>query len=191
MVKVAEKIAHRSHEAENSAEKPDHEAERQREVLRENLERAEREHKQRTSETEVLAEAKQLAHEKEEPHHNVQPTSPAERRRGPITKKQLDNGFKMQMAQAQSHMSPAGRVFSKFIHLRPVEVVSDIASSTIARPNALLSGSIAAFGFVTILYFTAKYYGFSLSGFETIGAFVLGWIIGILYDYFAVMIRGR
>jgi len=188
---VAEKIAHRSHETENSAERQDHEAEQQREVLRENLERAEREHKERASETEVLAEAKQLAHEKEEQDRSVQPTSPAERRRGPITKKQLDNSFKTQMTQAQSHMSPTGRAFSKFIHWRPVEVASDIASSTIARPNALLSGSIAAFGVVTILYFTAKYYGFSLSGFETIGAFILGWIIGILYDYFAVMIRGR
>lgn len=192
MVNVAEKIAHRSHEAELSVEGPDHEAEQQREALREKLEHAEKEHRNRAPEKEILAEAKQLAHEKEEHNHKEdQPTSPAERRRGPITKKQLDNSFNAQMAQARSHMSPGSRMLSKFIHLRPVEVVSDVISSTIARPNALLSGSIAAFVVVTILYFTAKYYGFSLSGFETIGAFILGWIIGILYDYFSVMIRGH
>jgi hypothetical protein len=135
-------------------------------------------------------EVKKLAEEKEHDHSKLA-ASPAERRRGPITKKQLDNSFKSQMAQAQSHMNASARIFSKIIHSQPIEIGSDIVASTLARPNALLYGSITAFGAVTILYFVAKYYGFSLSGFETIGAFIVGWVVGILYDYFSVMIRGK
>ncbi len=163
--------------------------EKQAEVLRERLEKAEREHHERRSEEkEIVKEAEELAHDKEK---TVTAEIPAERRRGPITKKQLSYGFDSQMQQAREHMSPAGRLFSKLIHSRPVEITSDFVGSTVARPNALLCGSVFAFIAITTLYFTAKYYGFRLSGFEAIAAFIFGWIIGIIYDYFSVLIRGK
>jgi hypothetical protein len=37
----------------------------------------------------------------------------------------------------------------------------------------------------------AKHYGYRLSGFEAIGAFIAGWLVGILYDFFKVMITGK
>lgn len=171
---------------ENLREEHDRHAER----LRDRLERAEKEHKDRSSEQEVLKEAQELAQE-----HTEKPAdhtaSPAERRRGPITKKQLNGSFTSQMNHAREHMSPASRVFSRFIHAKPIEALSDFAASTIARPNALLMGSIVAFLTVTILYFVANHFGFRLSGFETIGAFIIGWTIGIVYDYASVAFRGR
>jgi hypothetical protein len=33
--------------------------------------------------------------------------------------------------------------------------------------------------------------GYPLSGFETIGAFALGWMLGIVFDFFKVMVTGR
>lgn len=165
-------------------------AERRSEAIRDELERAEQAHKEHLSEASALAEAKKLAHDKEK-NSTMHEPSPAERRRGGFTKKQLENAYDSQMKHARDQMSPSARVFSKLIHSRPVEGTSDAIGSTLARPNALLSGSITAFLTITILYFTAKYYGFQLSGFETIAAFIIGWIIGILYDYFSVMIRGK
>jgi len=166
-------------------------ANERRESIRGTLEHAEQDHKEkiRSSEHEALREAQKLA----EQHTNKEPpsVSPAEKRRGPITKKQLGNSFDTQMEHAQEQMNPGSKVFSKLLHSRPVEIVTEAASSTIARPNALLSGSICAFITITLLYFIANHYGFPLSGFETIGAFVVGWIIGILYDYFSIMIRGN
>jgi hypothetical protein len=164
-------------------------AEKQTEAIRDKLEKDEQSHIERISEQQALQEAQDLAskHEQADPPQ----VSPAEKRRGPISKKQLSNSFNSQMNHAQSQMNGGSRAFSKLLHSRPVEAVSEAASSTVARPNALLSGSICAFIAITVLYFVAKHYGFPLSGFETIAAFIFGWIVGILYDYFSVMIRGK
>ncbi len=191
---MAEQLAsHNNHEAPKDREQLDEIAHENKESMRDKLERAEREHQEKSAETtdEVLHEAKDLAESSRDKDEAARASSPAERRRGPITKKQLDNSFASQMTHTRAQMGPASRTFSKLIHAKPVEKVSDAVGSTIARPNALLSGSITAFLAVAILYLTAKHYGFQLSGFETIGAFIVGWIFGILYDYFTIMIRGH
>ena len=167
------KIAHERHEAIKNA-----------------LDREERKHEERHSASDIIAEAEKLAREST-PSTNVDKSSPAERRTGPISKKQLGASFKTQMKFVEAEMNPSERVFSKIIHSKPIEKASDTLGATVARPNALLSGSIAAFIGVTVLYFTAKYYGFQLSGFETIGTFVLGWTIGIVYDYVSLLVKGR
>jgi hypothetical protein len=167
-------IAHERHEAIKTA-----------------LEREERKHNERHSEREILAKAKELANKSDEAHKDHDKASPAERRSGPINKKQLDNSFKSQMKYAEAEMKPAERIFSKIIHNKSVEKSAEIIGSTVARPNAMLSGSIAAFIGITVLYFVSKYYGFQLSGFETIATFIIGWVAGVLYDYFSVMIRGH
>jgi len=162
----------------------------QKDHLRDKLEQDGKESSRDVDQHKALTEAQELANEtKERPV--ITPQSPAERRRGPITKQRREQSFRGHIKDAQQDMTSGERLFSKLIHTAPIEKVSDIASSTIARPNALLCGSIAAFFTITILYFTAKHYGFQLSGFEAIAAFVGGWLLGILYDYFSVMIRGK
>lgn len=83
------------------------------------------------------------------------------------------------------------RTFSKFIHNPAVEKASEVMGSTVARPNSILSGAIVAFFAVLAVYLIAKHYGYVLSGFETIGAFIVGWLVGALYDFFRVMITGK
>jgi len=166
-------------------------ATKKREKLREDLELAEKNHKARLSEQEALARAHELAKEEHDKEVDRPTASLGERRRGPISKKQLDASFQSQMSSIQNEMRPSERLISKVIHNRSIEKLSDMAASTIARPNAMLAGSIAAFIVVTVLYFVAKHYGYQLSGFETIGAFVVGWIIGIAYDYVVVALRRR
>ena len=77
------------------------------------------------------------------------------------------------------------------IHNKAIEKVSDVAGSTIARPNALLSGAICAFLLVGTLYLHARYLGYALQGSETMAAFLLGWVIGIAFDFIRAMIRGK
>ena len=120
-----------------------------------------------------------------------EPVSAAPRRRGGISKKEKEASFKKEMARVQAELSPPARAFSKFIHSKPVEKTSEVVGSTIARPNAILSGAIVAFVLVLAVYLVAKNLGYVLSGFETIGAFIVGWVIGILYDYFRIMITGK
>lgn len=99
--------------------------------------------------------------------------------------------FKHQMKAIQADMSLSRRTFSKVIHNRVIEKTSDVAASTIARPNAILAGSICAFILTLGVYVVAKSVGYRLSGFETIAAFIFGWILGIAYDYLRLLIAGK
>lgn len=117
--------------------------------------------------------------------------SPAERRTGPISKHEREASYKATMGEIQTHMSPASRTFSKIIHNKTVEKVSEVTGNTIARPNAMLSGAIGAFILTLGVYLVAKNIGFELSGFESIGAFILGWILGLGYDFIKTMVTGR
>lgn len=111
-------------------------------------------------------------------------------RRGSI-KRERDDSYQRTMAQIQSEMSAPSRTFSKVIHAKAIEKTSEVTGATIARPNAILAGAVAAFIVSLGTYLLAKHFGYRLSGFETIGAFVLGWIIGLLFDYFRIMITGK
>ena len=112
------------------------------------------------------------------------------RRHGAISKKEKNANYKRHMKRIQADMPAPQKAFSNFIHAPVVEKTSEVVGSTIARPNAILSGAVVAFIAVLGVYLVAKYYGYPLSGFETIGAFAAGWIIGLLYDFFKNMITG-
>lgn len=147
---------------------------------------------------ELLEKARHDAHEqapdsKRELEQQVvdkRQASPAERRQKP-TKKALRASYKTTMSEARTQMPLPSRSFSAFIHNPAVEKTSELVGSTIARPNAILSGSVFAFVFTLTVYLVARYYGYPLSGFETIGSFLLGWVVGIVYDFLKIMITGR
>lgn len=107
------------------------------------------------------------------------------------TKKQREASYKHTMKHIQSEMTAPARTFSKFIHHNVVEKSSEAIGSTIARPNAILAGSLTALVLVSGVYIVAKLFGYRLSGFETIGAFILGWALGLIYDYVRFMALGR
>lgn len=112
-------------------------------------------------------------------------------RRERISKAEQNKEFKQRMQSVQKDMTPGSRTFSKAIHHPVVEKTSEVVGATVARPNAILAGSLAAFVLTMAVYVVAKNVGYSLSGFETIGAFIVGWIIGLLFDYLRMMITGR
>lgn len=163
--------------------------ETERERLRENREAA----LERAQETSVEQARAEL--EKATAHEQLAPTSPEkaqpERRRGVISRKEKAASYQATMRDVQAHLTPAERAFSKVIHHPTVERVSDTVGATVARPNAILAGAITAFLVSLATLLIAKHYGYRLSGFEAIGAFAAGWLIGILYDFFRVMITGK
>ena len=152
----------------------------------ENGEKSERE-----ARAEALEEAVSVERGSAEKKGDKESKASAKRRHGVVSKKERNASYKQHMTQVQKELNPAQRSFSKVIHNPAVEKTSDIVGGTVARPNAILSGAFVAFILVLIVYVMAKYYGYALSGFETIGAFVIGWIIGILYDYFKITITGK
>ena len=108
-----------------------------------------------------------------------------------VSKKEREASYQATMAQIRSEMNAASRAFSKVIHAPVIEKSSEVIGTSFARPNAVLAGSSCALVLVTLTYVTARTFGFQLSGFETIGAFLLGWAVGIIYDYVRIMAFGR
>lgn len=113
------------------------------------------------------------------------------RRHGVVSKKERKASYQKHMKTLQAELPPAQRAFSKVIHNPVVEKTSEVVGATVARPNAILAGALVAFFAVLAVYLVAKHFGYVLSGFETIAAFIVGWILGILYDFFRVMITGK
>lgn len=137
-------------------------------------------------------EALEKAHSiEQQPVEQERQASPAERRNGPISRAERDTSFNATMEEVRTHMTPASRTFSKVIHNKTVEKLSDVAGNTIARPNAILSGAVFAFVLTLGVYLVAKNLGYPLSGFETIGAFAAGWVLGLTYDFLKIMVTGR
>lgn len=116
-----------------------------------------------------------------------EPTSSGVRK---VTKKQKEAEYKKTMTAIRSEMSAPSRAFSKLIHAPVIEKTSEVVGATIARPNAILAGSITAFLAVSVIYIVAKQYGYVLSGFESIGTFIIGWLIGVIIDYIRLLVRG-
>jgi len=141
--------------------------------------------RQEALKTAVGAEVKGKIVEKTKEHAS------SSRRNGSINKKQRDESYKRTMTRVQNELPVNSRVFSKFIHNKSVEKISDAVGNTVARPNAILAGAVTAFLLTLITYTVAKKIGYVLSGFETIASFIVGWIIGLAYDYIKVMVTGK
>lgn len=107
------------------------------------------------------------------------------------TRKTLDASFDKTMDVTRASMSAPSRAFSKLIHVKAIEKTSEAIGSTVARPNAILSGSLLALLLTAGIYLWAKEAGYALSGFETIAAFIIGWLIGIMFDFFRIMLTGK
>jgi len=186
----SEKLSTSSPEHEHRQNELEKAGAERREALREQHEQVGEESREKVDDARREALEKAQSIEKQPAPIEHQP-SPAERRGRPIGKRERDASFNATMQEVQNHMSPASRTFSKVIHNKTVEKVSDVASSTIARPNAILSGAILAFALTLGVYLVAKNMGYVLSGFETIGAFAIGWMLGVAYDFLKVMVTGR
>lgn len=178
---------------ESSAEAQDAAAERKAELAKKLEGQAEQSPDARAEEAEkARAEAnKEALMSKErgsaESKSGGEPTASTIRK---VTKKQKKTEYKKTMSAIQSEMSAPARTFSKVIHNPVIEKTSEVIGGTIARPNAILAGSTTAFVTVALVYVIAKQYGYPLSGFESIGAFIIGWFIGIAFDYLRFLIRG-
>ncbi|HYG84234.1 MAG TPA: hypothetical protein VD907_05120 [Verrucomicrobiae bacterium] len=108
-----------------------------------------------------------------------------------ITKADKKAAYNQALREVQTELRPTERTISKVIHNPVIEKASDVAGATIFRPNAVLAAGICGFILSGAAYVLARHFGYVLSGFETIGALIVGFIIGLLYDFLKVMITGK
>jgi hypothetical protein len=91
----------------------------------------------------------------------------------------------------QRRLTPVSRSFSKVIHAPIVEKSSEVLEKTIARPSITVGATWTALIIGSVFYFTARHYGYELSGSEITLSFVLGAIIGLALEGFWRMLRHR
>jgi hypothetical protein len=163
-----------------------------REQLRENLERSVEKNKEslETATAKALEHAKSIE-KKEKSKKEVERPTVERRKHGPISRAERNASYKKTMRQVQSELPTASRTFSKFIHNPVIEKTSEAVGNTVARPNAILAGSLCAFIFTLGLYLIARNEGYPLSGAETIATFAVGWAVGLLLDYLRLEITGK
>ncbi len=127
----------------------------------------------------------------EKQRQEQQKTASAEKvEQKPLTKRDINKKYKETMTNMQSQLPKSSRAFSKVIHNPVVEKTSEVIGNTVARPNLVISGAIGSLASV-VVYVIARKYGYELSGFETIGFFILGWTIGAVIEYARVGFLNR
>lgn len=99
--------------------------------------------------------------------------------------------YRATIKQIQCNMKTRERIFSNIIHNSIIEKISNAVGLTIARPTALICGSLVSLILTAIIYLMAKYYGWELSGSEWIASFILGWFIGLIIDWIRAAIFRR
>lgn len=136
--------------------------------------------------TEALRNAAETNIKTEKENHQIKTN-----RHGSISKKQRNESYNKILKQTQRELSVSSRIFSRITHIKAIETTSDFIGNTVARPDAMLAGAFFAFIATLFVYVIAKTLGYALSGFETIAAFIIGWLAGIIYDYLKILITGK
>lgn len=134
--------------------------------------------------TQIVKDAKKIKSKSVKNNKNIS-------KRSILTKKQQNESYKRTIKRAQSELNLSDYLFSKIIHNKVVEKISDVLGATIARPNSILIGAFLSFTLTLMAYMISKNIGYKLSGSETIVAFILGWVIGIIYDYLKILFFGK
>lgn len=182
-------VLHPSHERSNTHEASEAAGERleklkSRESFDESSQEHAIEHARKQAELEAVFGKEQGA----EHRSGGEPSDPAPR---VVTKAHKDEEYAKTMKSVRAQLPRTSRTFSKIIHNPAVEKTSEVVGATIARPNAILTGSFTAFIAVLGVYLLAQYIGFRLSGFETIATFIVGWFVGVAFDLVRSPFRRR
>lgn len=96
----------------------------------------------------------------------------------PVGKKAKRDVFERQMSKVRAQLPSTSRAFSKVVHNRVVEDVSEFLEDTVMRPPLLITGAVIGLLFSIVVYVVAQIQGIRLSGSEVVIGFAAGWVIG-------------
>ncbi len=99
------------------------------------------------------------------------------------TPKERNRVYKREIKKVQSQLPPSARTFSKVVHNRAVEAVSDVAEKTVLRPSVLIGGSVVGLLLGGLVYFAARYYGYPIPAWSLMMFLVVGGVLGIVIEF--------
>lgn len=181
---MTEHIKH--HEAQHGHEKTSgkHELAHRPEVDHTNLEKQQKDllEASRATAEEHSTPSNRLAIEADEPKHQAHI--------GPHHALKTES-YASLLKQASTHLPTASEQFSKIIHQKNIEAISNIGAQTIARPSGLLGGGIGALIGSTTLLYTSKHYGFKYNYAFFLIIFLAGFLVGLALEAIIKLLRKR
>ncbi len=105
------------------------------------------------------------------------------------TRLDKEASYKHTMSSLQQKLSPVSRTFSRAIHSPVIEKSSEVLGATIARPSVTLGATTTAAIVGGVAYFTARSYGYPLSGSELIFCLLVGGVIGYIVELVSKLLR--
>jgi len=167
--------------AERSHAELEHAAQRQLDHLRRH------EHTGEVDADTRVEAAREAINRHHEPEPQPEPAPVAERQASPAHHvaahlPNLRQNYAHTMTTLQRHLKPTSRRFSRFIHRPAVEKVSESLERTVARPSVTAGATWTALVVGTLFYFTARRYGYALSGSEMILSFAVGAVLGLILE---------
>lgn len=130
-------------------------------------------------------------HNKPEPEPEPVPAAEAPKTSPKLPLLSYKLNYQQTMDSMQQKLTPVSRSFSKLIHIPAVEATSEVLERTVARPSVANGALWTAVIVGSVFYFTARHYGYVMSGSEMLFSFVVGAILGLLLEAIWRTIRRR
>lgn len=99
-----------------------------------------------------------------------------------VDKELKADAYNKTLRRIRGSLSAPNRAFSRVVHNRTVESISNVSAKTVARPSAFLGGSAGALIGSTVLLYMAKHYGFTYNYTVFLVLFVGGFAVGLLVE---------
>jgi hypothetical protein len=102
---------------------------------------------------------------------------------GTVTADLRNQALKSNLKKVQKELSSSEKRFSRMVHNPSVEMISEAASKTIARPSGLLFGGIFALVSNVVVLFVIRYYGYEYNYLIGAGSFIVGFFFGLVIEF--------
>jgi hypothetical protein len=110
----------------------------------------------------------------ERPSHNEAPMG--------LHRELKQNAYEQTLKRIQDQLRAPEKAFSRFIHQKSVEKISNAGAQTIARPSGILGGGILSLAGSALLLYATKRYGFEYNYFVFLILFAGGFAIGLIIE---------
>lgn len=95
---------------------------------------------------------------------------------------------KQAIQRVQKQLSPPERQFSRIVHNKTVDTISEVAGNTVARPSGLLLGGIfSLLGSIAVIVI-CRFYGYEYNYLIGSICFIGGFFLGLLFE---LLLRGK
>lgn len=99
-----------------------------------------------------------------------------------VTKDLKELSYRRILKHVRHQMNTPTRLFSKVVHLRQIENLSEFGTKTIARPIGIIGGALTALMGSIVLLYLSKHFGYSYNYFAFFILFSIGFLGSILIE---------